>query len=61
MSRLKTSALTLALLLALVPSSSAQRRQRPARKDIQITWLGHAAFGKDRRVQFMKPGETRNF
>lgn len=44
MSRLKTSALMLALLLAMVPSSNAQRRQRPARKDIQITWLGHAAF-----------------
>lgn len=44
MSRLKTSALALALLLTTVPPSNAQRRQRPARKDIQITWLGHAAF-----------------
>jgi L-ascorbate metabolism protein UlaG (beta-lactamase superfamily) len=41
---LKTCALALALLLSAVPASNAQRRQRPARKEIQITWLGHAAF-----------------
>ena len=44
MNRLKTTVLLLALLLAMVPSSNAQRRQRPAKKEIQITWLGHAAF-----------------
>ncbi|HKQ53698.1 MAG TPA: metal-dependent hydrolase [Pyrinomonadaceae bacterium] len=44
MNYLKTSALTLVLLFGTAPSSSAQRRKPSARKDIQITWLGHAAF-----------------
>jgi L-ascorbate metabolism protein UlaG (beta-lactamase superfamily) len=44
MNRLKTSALTLALLLVATQPLVAQRRARPARKEIQITWLGHAAF-----------------
>ena len=41
---LKTSVLTLALLLAAAQSLSAQRRRQPGRQPIQLTWLGHAAF-----------------
>ncbi len=48
MKLLKTAVLTLALLLLVTaPLSNAQRRQQPVRKEIQITWLGGDAGGRD--------------
>lgn len=51
---LKTYALLLALLLAAAAASNAQgRRPQSQKKEIQITWLGHAAF------EIVSPGGTR--
>ncbi|HYG80289.1 MAG TPA: metal-dependent hydrolase [Pyrinomonadaceae bacterium] len=54
MKLLKTSVLAVALLLAPGPPSNAQsRRPQSQKKEIQITWLGHAAF------EIVSPGGTR--